>query len=103
MRARKHLRIAAEALACGTAVVISDQVNIHGEVGGAGTGLVTRCDAGEVDEALCTLLADARRRAAKGAAGRALVQRQWTWDVVAKQLMTEYERVIERHRVGGRA
>ena len=103
MRARKHWRIAAEALACGTAVVISDQVNIHGEVGGAGAGLVTRCDAGEVAEAISTLLADAPRRAAMGAAGRALVQRQWTWDVVAKQLMTEYERVIERHRARGRA
>ena len=103
MRARKHWRIAAEALACGTPVVISDQVNIHREVSGAGAGLVTRCDAGEVAEAIGTLLADAPRRAAMGAAGRALVQRQWTWDVVAKQLMTEYERVIERHRAGGRA
>ena len=103
MRARKHWRIAAEALACGTAVVISDQVNIHGEVGGAGTGLVTRCDAGEVDEALCTLLADAPRRAAMGAAGRVLVQRQWTWDVVARQLTTEYERVIERQRNDARS
>ena len=37
------------------------------------------------------------------AAGPALVQRQWTWDVVAKQLMTEYERVIERHRSGARS
>jgi glycosyltransferase involved in cell wall biosynthesis len=93
---RRH-RVA-EALACGTPVVISDQVNIHGEVAAAGAGLVTRCDADEVAEALCALLSDAPRRHAMGAAGRALVQRQWTWDVVASQLTAEYETIIARHR-----
>ncbi|MDE2464400.1 MAG: glycosyltransferase [Alphaproteobacteria bacterium] len=90
--------VVAESLACGTPVVISDQVNIHGEVSGAGAGLITRCDAGEVAEALCTLLGDAPRRRVMGAAGRALVQRQWTWDVVASQLTAEYETIIARHR-----
>ena len=94
--------VVAESLACGTPVVISDQVNIHREVSGAGAGLVTRCDAGEVAEAIGALLADAPRRAAMGAAGRALVQRIWTWDVVARQLTTEYERVIARHRKNAR-
>ena len=90
--------VVAESLACATPVVISDQVNIHGEVAAAGAGLVTRCDAGEVAEAIGTLLADAPRRTAMGAAGRALVQRKWTWDVVAGQLTAEYEKIIARHR-----
>ena len=90
--------VVAESLACDTPVVISDQVNIHAEVTAAGAGLVTRCDAGEVAEALCVLLADAPRRQAMGSAGRALVQRKWTWDVVALQLTAEYEKVIARHR-----
>ena len=48
-------------------------------------------------------LADAPRRKAIGAAGRELVQRIWTWDVVARQLTTEYERVIERHHHNARS
>ena len=54
-------------------------------------------------EAIGALLADAPRRKAMGAAGRELVQRIWTWDVVARQLTTEYERVIERHRNNARS
>lgn len=86
--------VVAEALACECPVVISDQVNIHGDVTSAGAGLVTRCDAKEVTSALTALLRDPTRRAAMGAAGRQLVRRKWTWDVVAAELEVEYERVI---------
>lgn len=89
--------VVAESLACGTPVVISDQVNIHREVSEAGAGLVTRCDVAEVADALCTLLPDAPRRQAMGRAGRDLVQRKWTWDVVAQDLSAEYEQIIARH------
>ncbi len=87
-----------EALACRLPVVISDQVNIHAEVSGAGAGLVTRCDAGEVAQALETLLADADRRSAMGEAGRRLVQARFTWPAIVEALTAEYERVIARHR-----
>ena len=49
------------------------------------------------------LLADAPRRVAMGTAGRALVQRKWTRDVVAGQLTAEYEMVIAQHRGQQRA
>ena len=90
--------VVAEAMACQCPVVISDQVNIHGEVASAGAGLVTRCDATEVANALIALLGDGDRRRAMGARGRELVRRKWTWDAVAGQLEAEYSRVIARSK-----
>lgn len=89
-----------EALACELPVVISDQVNIHAEVSGADAGLVTRCDADDVAQALETLLSDADRRRAMGEAGRRLVQARFTWPAIVDALTVEYERVIARHRAG---
>ena len=88
----------AESMACGLPVVISDQVNIHAEVSGAGAGLVTRCDAEEVSAALETLLNDANQRRVMGEAGRRLVQERYTWPVIVDALTAEYDRVITRHR-----
>lgn len=88
-----------EALACELPVVISNQVNIHAEVSGAGAGLVTRCDAVEVAQALEVLLNDPNRRRTMGAAGRQLVQARYTWPSIVDALTVEYERVISRHRV----
>lgn len=90
----------AEAMACALPVVISDQVNIHAEITGAGAGLVTRCDADEVTEALESLLNDPSRRRVMGEAGRRLVQARFTWPVIVDALTVEYERVIARHHAG---
>lgn len=90
----------AEAMACELPVVISDQVNIHAEVASAGAGLVTRCDADEVALALESLLNDADRRNAMGAAGRRLVQERYTWPAIVEALTREYEGVIERTKAG---
>lgn len=87
----------AEAMACALAVVVSDQVNIHAEVSGAGAGLVIGCNPGELTVALEALLRDAGRRRAMGAAGRELVQRRFTWPVIVEQLTAEYQKVIGRH------
>lgn len=91
-----------EAMACALPVVISDQVNIHAEVLRAGAGLVTRCDADEVAQALETLLHDPKRRRVMGEAGRRLVRERYTWPAIVETLMREYEAVIghrgNRHR-----
>lgn len=86
-----------EAMASALPVVISDQVNIHVEVAQAGAGLVTRCDAGEVANALDALLRDPERRQSLGQAGRRLVQERYTWPAIVDALTREYEAVIERY------
>lgn len=60
--------------------------------------MVTRCDAGEVANALETLLRDEPRRKVMGAAGRRLVRERYTWPVIVDALTRKYEAVIERHR-----
>jgi len=62
----------------------------------SGGGLVTRCDADEVAQALITLLKDRERRRGMGEAGRQFVQQRYTWPVIVDALTHEYENVIKR-------
>jgi glycosyltransferase involved in cell wall biosynthesis len=87
-----------EAMACGTPVVISDQVNIHHAVRDASAGLVTRCDIDEIAEAMAALLSDEARRQAMGAAGRCAARDLYAWPPIVRQLTLEYEAVIARMR-----
>lgn len=87
-----------EAMACAVPVVISDQVNIHGEISSAQAGLVTRCDVAEVADALQEVLLDVDRRRAMGEAGRLLAQQRYSWPAIVDALTKEYEAVIERAR-----
>jgi glycosyltransferase involved in cell wall biosynthesis len=87
-----------EAMACGTPVVISDQVNIHREVRDASAGLVTRCDIDEIAEAMAALLSDEARRQAMGAAGRCAARDLYSWAPIVRQLTAEYEAVVARVR-----
>ena len=64
----------------------------------AKAGLMTRCHAGELAQALEVLLDDAGRRCAMSEAGRRLVQARFTWPAIVEALTTEYEWVIARHR-----
>lgn len=66
----------------------------------AGGGLVTRCDADEVGNALETLLRDSRQRQSMGKAGRQFVQQHYIWPAIIGALTSEYERVIRRVRCG---
>jgi len=94
-----------EAMADGVPVVISDQVGIEAEVRRAQAGIVTRCDAAEVADGLKKLLESQGLRREMGERGRALVEREFSWPYVAKQLVELYRSVLDgRGRVdpGGR-
>ena len=87
-----------EAMACALPVVISDQVNIYAEVAQSGAGLVTRCEADEVAEAVIALLVDPERRGVIGRAGREAAQTRYTWPNIVDALSREYESVIRQNK-----
>jgi glycosyltransferase involved in cell wall biosynthesis len=84
-----------EAMACGTPVVISDQVNIWRDILASGAGLVVRLDIGELADAICLLLADKRSAEAMGARGRVSAQTDYAWPRIVEQLKQVYQELIE--------
>jgi len=74
---------AAEALACGTPVIVSDQVNIHPQVKAAGLGAVVRLDVDQLASELGRWLGDDDLRQRAGAAGRAYARQNWDWRTIA--------------------
>ena len=83
----------AEAMAAGLPVVVSDQVAVHGDIAGAQAGLVIRCDAGDLTEALLRLLGDEALRTASGRCGKALVARKYSQDAVTRDVIDAYNRI----------
>ncbi len=85
-----------EAMASGLPVVASDISGIPLAVEDQGTGLLVReGDAVALGEALSTLLADPERARDWGRAGRAKVERDLTWDAVARRYEEAYAAVME--------
>jgi glycosyltransferase involved in cell wall biosynthesis len=84
-----------ESLACGTPVVISDQVNIHAQVQAAGAGLVTPCKAEDVARAMDRLLRAPEQARAMGQAGRQWVKQTLTWPRIVAKLDDEYRKAID--------
>jgi glycosyltransferase involved in cell wall biosynthesis len=90
-----------EAMACGTPLVVSRAGAIPEVVGPDGlcADQVTPGDTEALAGALSRLLADPDRRAAMGAAGRARVQRQYSWSSVARSTADCYAEVAGGGRV----
>lgn len=90
-----------EAAAAGTAVLISDQVNIWHEVKTADAGEVVRCDRDELAAALRSMLADRDQLVRTGLAGRDWAKQGFTWDAIAERVDAMYQAVAgcqERER-----
>ncbi len=84
----------AEAMACGTPVVISDRVNLHAEVRRAGAGLVVPCDASATAAAVEHLLANPSEARLMGERGRKLAEAQLSWRVVGGQMLELYRQIV---------
>jgi glycosyltransferase involved in cell wall biosynthesis len=91
----------AEAMACGTPLVVSRAGAIPEVVGPDGlcADLVTPGDVGELEAAIAALLDDPERRVRYGLAGRKRVEELFSWRAVAQKVAAAYEEVIEDYRV----
>jgi len=95
---------AAEAQACGTAVVSTTagalpEVIAHGETG----WLVPPGDAVALADAIRRLMSDADLRARMGAAGRQRMVERFTWRETARKTVALYEEVLGRQAIPARA
>jgi glycosyltransferase involved in cell wall biosynthesis len=79
-----------EALACRVPVVISNHCHFD-EVERASAGVIVPLNAEQLADALESTLADTKRSAEMGAAGRRLIETRYTWDRVASATCQLYE------------
>ncbi len=85
---------AVEAMSVGLPVVISDQVGIHEEVSKAGAGLVVPQNRVELTQAIAKLLQDSELREDMGRNARRLVERMFSWERGARELIGIYEDIL---------
>ncbi len=90
---------AAEALAAGLPVIVSDGVGLAEMVREAGAGLVVPAGSAEaLGAAIGGLAADAARREAMGRRGRALARREFSLAALSTRLLALYEEVLNSSR-----
>jgi glycosyltransferase involved in cell wall biosynthesis len=87
---------AAEALACGVPVVVSEHVNLAPEIEKYGAGWVTSLDAEKFSHTLIEALLDEVECYRRGRAGREFVLQRFSWKDVAAQLLALYKAVKTR-------
>ncbi|HET7295534.1 MAG TPA: glycosyltransferase family 4 protein [Gemmatimonadales bacterium] len=85
-----------EAMACGTPMIVSDNLGFRSVVdGGAEAVLIPKDDPARWAETTIALLDDPERRVAMGRAGRAKAA-QFAWPRIARAELAVYERVLGR-------
>ncbi len=90
---------AAEAMAAGRPVIVSDTVNIQNDIKKADAGRVVRLGVGALVATIRELAASSELRARLGSNGRRLVRERYRPEAVAKQMLAAYKRAAsERFR-----
>lgn len=89
-----------EALAAGVPVVISDQVNIHGEIAAAGVGGVAPTRVEPLAAELRRWLTDPPLRDDAAAKCRAFVWERYDWNAIARRWVEHYGRMLKGSESG---
>ena len=87
--------VAAEAMAAGLPVLVTEQVGLAEEVAKAGAGYSVRPESEAIAKRWSGLLANPELRASMGQKGRDLVERYFATEVVSRQ-MVEFLRQIAK-------
>lgn len=85
---------AAEAMAMGLPVVISNQLGIHQTVAQEQAGLIVPCQVGELARALLQLLDNAPLRESCAANARRLAEKEFTQEAVTHKLIALYTTIL---------
>jgi glycosyltransferase involved in cell wall biosynthesis len=85
-----------EAMASRLPVVISDQVAIQDEVAAGGAGLVTRCEAKPIGEAIRLLVGDPGLRRRLGEAGVRLARSRFSAEAMTSAVLQAYGEILRR-------
>lgn len=84
----------AEAMATSTPVVISDHVHIWQEIKNASAGWITSCDIESLVATLKLALESPVERKQRGENARRLVQKNYSWQAIAKQTIAVYKNIL---------
>ncbi|MBP0020684.1 MAG: glycosyltransferase [Cyanobacteria bacterium SBLK] len=88
----------AEAMAAGLPVIITPEVQIAPEVDAANAGLVVEGEVKTVVDAIATLLTSPQLRQELGNNGKQLVKTRYSWEAIAGDLISVYQKAIDSYR-----
>lgn len=91
--------VVVEAMSCGVPVVVSDQTGIHREIIQWRAGIVTRTTASTIETALATVLSNPVLARENCNNAHAMVRNLFTWDIVVKAMMNQYQECIAAQKV----
>jgi glycosyltransferase involved in cell wall biosynthesis len=88
--------VVAEALACGTPVLVSDKVNIHRDVRGAGVGAAFALDVGAIARELKRWGTDEPLRRAAATRAAPFARARYDWAAIARRWIDHYAGITRR-------
>ena len=86
-----------EALACGTPIIISDQVNIHPEIVAAQVGAVVPLNVEALAREITRWMSDNKLREAAAQRSRAFVWERYDWNHIAMRWKEHYQKLSDNY------